>query len=109
MIFERHFEDKELADNSNNESGTQQSLQKSSQFEEEVKKEDLSSSSSINQPNSDTCSIDAEPFQFLDSPKVAPSSNILAKDKKKEQKVAEDDIVRNPKSAKGPNKDKPIN
>jgi hypothetical protein len=55
MIFERHFEDK--ADSDINEDVLS------------IKKSDLSDSSN-NPTNSETCSIDAEPFQFLDSPKV---------------------------------------
>jgi len=82
MIFERHFEDKQ--DEANNIGDGMLTM------EEEIKKEDLSMSSGggcgiNNQSNSETCSIDAEPFQFLDSPKAhAPP-----KEKPKKEKPAQ--------------------
>lgn len=79
MIFERHFEDKTEEGEQQVVDSTKVNLPLTSNgtvantvVDEEIKKEDLSSSSSINQPVSETCSIDAEPFQFLDSPKVNP-------------------------------------
>ena len=58
MIFERHFEDKQ-------EEGAMSS-EGTPRIEEEIKKEELSISSGgggmNNQSNSETCSIDAEPF-----------------------------------------------
>lgn len=90
MIFERHFEDKEEEDGDSEKqsdgvlSGIDMSAGK--------KEEELSVNSEGNQPNSDACSIDAEPYQFLDSPKV-PSTNA------KEQKLPQSKKEEKPKPA----------
>jgi hypothetical protein len=104
MIFERHFEDK-LDEAPSIGDGMLI-------IEEEIKKEDLSMSSGggcgiNNQSNSETCSIDAEPFQFLDSPK-APSA---LKDKPKKEKPAQlqildDGLAGGPPPTKSKSKDK---
>jgi hypothetical protein len=69
MIFERHFEDKSEESEQQMVDSTKVNLPPTSNgtiantiVDEEIKKEDLSSTSSINQPPSETCSIDAEPF-----------------------------------------------
>ena len=98
MIFERHFEDKLEEEGAAQDGGT-------GQIEEELKKEDLSMSSNgmNNQSNSETCSIDAEPFQFLDSPKAHPAP---PKEKPKKEKPQQLQILDDGMASGAPPKSK---